>query len=46
MLAGGEVIPGRGKGGEDASWAEANLTGAKNKENSHGQFCYKWMMKI
>jgi hypothetical protein len=47
MSIGGEVAPGRGKGGDDASWADANLTGPKNKENSHGQFsCYKWMVKI
>jgi hypothetical protein len=46
-LVGGEAIPERGKGGENASWAEANLTGVKNKENSRGWFsCYKWTMKI
>jgi hypothetical protein len=32
-LAGGEAALGRGKGGEDASWADTNLTGPKNKEN-------------
>jgi hypothetical protein len=42
MSAGGEVPPGRGKGGDDASWADANLTGPKNKENPRGRFnCYK-----
>jgi hypothetical protein len=44
---GGEVTPGRGKGGDEVSWTDANLTGSKNKENSHGQFsCYKWTVKI
>jgi hypothetical protein len=32
----GEVISWRGKRGDDASWIDVNLTGAKNKENSHG----------
>jgi hypothetical protein len=32
-LAGGEATLGRGKGGDDASWADTNLTGLKNKEN-------------
>jgi hypothetical protein len=40
--AGGETTLGRGKRGDNASWADANLTGSKNKENSCGQFsCYK-----
>jgi hypothetical protein len=44
---GGEAAPGRGKGGDNASWVGANLTGSKNKENSCGQFsCYKWTVKI
>jgi hypothetical protein len=37
----------REKGGDDASWADVNLTGPKNEEISHGQFnCYKWTVKI
>jgi hypothetical protein len=32
----GEMAPGRGKVGDDASWVDANLTGPKNKENPHG----------
>jgi hypothetical protein len=45
--AGGEVGPGRGKGGAVASWANVNLAGPKNKENPHSQFSYyKWMVKI
>jgi hypothetical protein len=35
MLNRGEATPGRGKEGDDASWAGSNLTGPKNKENSH-----------
>jgi hypothetical protein len=27
--AGGEAAPRRGNGGDDASWADANLTGPK-----------------
>jgi hypothetical protein len=34
--AGGEVAPGRGKGGDGANWADVNFTGPKNKENPHG----------
>jgi hypothetical protein len=30
----GEAAPGRGKGGDDASWADANLTEPKNKKKS------------
>jgi hypothetical protein len=30
---GGEVAPKRGKAGDDLSWADANLSGSKNKEN-------------
>jgi hypothetical protein len=42
-----EAAPGRGKGGDDASWADVNLIGPKNKENPCGRFnCYKWMVKI
>jgi hypothetical protein len=41
MSVGGEATSGRGKGGDNASWTDANFTGPKNKENSHGQFsCY------
>jgi hypothetical protein len=29
---GGEVAPGRGKVGDDISWADANLTELKNKK--------------
>jgi hypothetical protein len=36
--AGGEAPPGRGKGGDDASWADANLTGPKSKKNSRDRF--------
>jgi hypothetical protein len=42
----GEVTPGRGKGGDKASWADANFTGPKNKENPRNRFsCYKWTVK-
>jgi hypothetical protein len=35
------------KRGDNASWADANLTGPKNKENSYSRFnCYKWLVKI
>jgi hypothetical protein len=45
--AGGEAAPGRGKVGDDASWADTNLTRPINKENSRGRFSYyKWMVKI
>jgi hypothetical protein len=45
--AGGEATPGRGKGGDDANWADVNLTMPKNKENLPGRFSwYKWMVKI
>jgi hypothetical protein len=44
---GGEAAPGWGKGGDDASWADANLTGLKNKENLCSRFSwYKWIVKI
>jgi hypothetical protein len=43
----GEVAPGRGKGGDDASWANTNLTRLKNEENPCGRFSrYKWTGKI
>jgi hypothetical protein len=35
-LAGGEVAPGRGKVGGNDSWADVNLTRAKNEEKSRG----------
>jgi hypothetical protein len=31
-LTGGETTPGRGKGVDDASWADANLTVSKIKK--------------
>jgi hypothetical protein len=44
---GGEVAPRRKKGGDDDSWADANLTGSKNEENPRGRFSwYKWTVKI
>jgi hypothetical protein len=47
MSTGGETTLGRRNGGDDPSWADANLTGPKNEKNSRGQFSYfKWMMKI
>jgi hypothetical protein len=36
MSTGGEVTLGRGKVGNNASWANANYTGPKNKKNPHG----------
>jgi hypothetical protein len=43
----GDETPGRGKRGDDGSWADTNPTGPKNEENSCGQFsCYKWTVKI
>jgi hypothetical protein len=45
--AGGEAAPKRGKGGDDASWADPNFKGLKNEENLHDRFsCYKWTVKI
>jgi hypothetical protein len=47
ISAKGEATPEREKGGDDASWIDANLTKLKNEENSCGQFrWYKWMVKI
>jgi hypothetical protein len=44
---GGEVALRSEKGGDDASWADANFIWPKIKENPHGRFnCYKWTMKI
>jgi hypothetical protein len=31
---GGEVTSGRGKGGDNASWTDVNLTGSKNKKST------------
>jgi hypothetical protein len=46
-LTGGEVTPGREKGGDDASRADANVTMLKNKENPYDRFSsYKWTVKI
>jgi hypothetical protein len=42
-----EVAPGRGKGGDDAGWADANFIGPKNEENTRGRFSWhKWTVKI
>jgi hypothetical protein len=38
MSAGGEAAPKRGKR-DDTSWADADLTGLKNEQNSRGQSC-------
>jgi hypothetical protein len=46
-FAGGEAASGRGKGGDNIGWADVNLTGPKNEENSRGRFnCYNWTVKI
>jgi hypothetical protein len=43
----GGVVPERRKGGNDTCWADANLIGSKNKENSRGRFsCYKLTVTI
>jgi hypothetical protein len=34
ISSGGEAAPGRGKGGDDASWIKTNLTRPKNKKNT------------
>jgi hypothetical protein len=37
MMSGrGEAALGKGMGGDDASWANVNLTEPKNKKNPHG----------
>jgi hypothetical protein len=36
LAAGGGAALGRGKRGDDASWADVNLTVPKNEENPHG----------
>jgi hypothetical protein len=43
----GEVASERGTGGDEASWANVNLTGSKNEENAFYRFNpYKWTVKI
>jgi hypothetical protein len=32
--------PRKGKGGDDACWDDANLTGSKNKKNPYGRFSW------
>jgi hypothetical protein len=45
--AGGGASLGRGRIGDDASWANMNHIGPKNKENSRGRFSsYKWTVTI
>jgi hypothetical protein len=47
MSAGGEAVPGRGKGGDDARWVDVNPYWIKTEENSRGRFSYyKWTVKI
>jgi hypothetical protein len=42
MSARGEAALRRKKGGDGISWADVNLIGMKNGENSSGRFnCYK-----
>jgi hypothetical protein len=42
--AGGEATSGRGKGEDDTSCVDANLTWPKNEENLRGRFSwYKWI---
>jgi hypothetical protein len=44
---GGGAAPGRGKGGDDASWSDTNLIVPKNKKNSRDRFSYyKWTVNI
>jgi hypothetical protein len=38
---------GEGKGGDNVSWFDTNLTRQKNEENLRSRFSwYKWMVKI
>jgi hypothetical protein len=47
MSAGGEARSVKGKGGDDASWTDANTIVPKKEENPSGQFsCYKRMVNI
>jgi hypothetical protein len=42
----GEAAPRRENGGDNTSWADANLTGPKYEENPRGRFSfYKWIGK-
>jgi hypothetical protein len=42
-----EEAPERKKGGDNANWANTNLTELKNKGNPNNQFSmYKWMGEI
>jgi hypothetical protein len=40
MLVRGDAAPGRGKRGDNASWADGNLAGPKNEENPRDRFCW------
>jgi hypothetical protein len=43
----GEAALGRGKGGDDVSWVDMNLTKPKKMNKTNVQFgWYKWMVKI
>jgi hypothetical protein len=43
----GDATPRRGKGVDDVSWVDTNLTGSKNEGNACGRFsCFKCMVKI
>jgi hypothetical protein len=45
--AGGEAAVERERGGEDASWANMNLTGPRIEGIPRDRFkCYKWTMNI
>jgi hypothetical protein len=44
MSAGGEAAPRRGKGGDDVSWADANLYGL-NLSNYVGILILYWKLK-
>jgi hypothetical protein len=46
MSVEGDAAQGKRKRGDDVSWSDANLTGAKNKENSSDRFSYYKLMKI
>jgi hypothetical protein len=47
MSTRGEMALRRGKRGDDASWADVNLTRLKNEENLRDRFnWYKWTVKI
>jgi hypothetical protein len=42
----GEAALGRGKGGDDVSWADINLTGSKNKKIHAVGLATTWTVKI